>query len=89
MSAQDAPHAAVAALGELARIEGYALAGVAVHAAETAEEALLQWAALPPGTVPVIAAGGAGATADFRAAAREAGRKYISVASEILGEAAA
>ena len=37
---------AVVALGELSRLEGYALAGVDLRTAETEDEALEQWSAL-------------------------------------------
>jgi vacuolar-type H+-ATPase subunit F/Vma7 len=44
----------VVALGELSRLEGYALAGVDVRVAETAEEALQGWAALDANVGAVV-----------------------------------
>lgn len=44
----------VAAIGEAARIEGYALAGVAVRSAEDPDAARRAWDTLPPGLGVVI-----------------------------------
>jgi vacuolar-type H+-ATPase subunit F/Vma7 len=44
----------VVALGELALLEGYRLAGAGVHAAETDDEVRRAWAALPPSAAVVI-----------------------------------
>lgn len=45
---------AVAAVGERARVAGFALAGVTVLAAEQPDEVLRAWADLPAGTALVI-----------------------------------
>lgn len=44
----------VAAIGEAARVQGFALAGVAVHPAEDAAAAVAAWAALPDDVVAVL-----------------------------------
>ncbi len=46
MSGDPMDAGSVVALGELSRLEGYALAGVELRAAETEDEALRQWGAL-------------------------------------------
>ncbi|WP_298229877.1 hypothetical protein [Gryllotalpicola sp.] len=57
--------AGVAAIGEVARIEGYALAGVAIRPAEDPDAARRAWDALPSASGVVIltpaAAGAIGA----------------------------
>ena len=44
----------VAALGERSLVEGYGLAGALVLAAESEEQVLRAWAALPPGVCAVV-----------------------------------
>jgi len=46
--------ATAAVIGEALAVEGYALAGAIVHAADTRAEATAAWEALPPDTALVI-----------------------------------
>ncbi len=54
MSTGSTPPGVVIALGELAAIEGYGLAGVRLEAAESDQEVLERWTALPPDSGVVI-----------------------------------
>ncbi len=60
----------VASIGESARIEGYALAGVAIRAAEDPEAARRAWDALSPSTGVVILTPGADAAIGARRSER-------------------
>ncbi len=46
--------ATAAVIGSTLAVEGYALAGAIVHAADSAAEATAAWEALPPDTALVI-----------------------------------
>lgn len=46
--------ATAAVIGEVLAVEGYALAGARVHAADSQTEAVAAWATLPPDTALLI-----------------------------------